>query len=416
MGLWWLVERLAPDERSLKRLREVFVGLLLLIIALATAWSYARMDVWLSEEKLWLEVIERYPDTETAYTNLGAYYTTQGKNDLAIRSLAHALRLRSFSGRTFLGLGKATWAQGRRAQAEQLLQQALRINPRLGPARGFYGTMLMNQGQVLRAKEQLELATEFEPNSAPNWAWLAEAQLRCADPIAAEKSARMALTQLPGQRFATGRLIDALIACGKHDEAQRLAQRLLTLDSTDQLAAVQLVRALEAVGRDEDAIKSIQAFAAKYDRPPPVVCVVWGDLLLAKGQGDAALSKYVEAARSAPRAAQVLIGQADALATLGKTQQASAKLDEAAANNDGSVATFVRLAKIAQLLGQREKQLTFVMQALELKPGDAKLKAMLAAPGSSSGISPENSSVISPVTAPGIPPATAPATSPASRD
>jgi protein O-mannosyl-transferase len=380
IGLWWLVGRLAKDERSLMKLRQAFIALLLLTLGIAGAWSFSRMDVWRSEEKLWLEVIERYPDTETAYTNLGAYYTAIGKNDLAIRSLAHALRLRSFSGRTFLGLGKAAWGQGRRAQAELLLQQALRINPKLGPARGFYGIMLMSQGQVLRAEEQLKLAVEFESNSAPNWAWLAEAQLRMDNPAAAEKSARIALTHLPSHRFATGRLIEALLARGELQAAQKLAGQLLKLDPNDALAATQLARALDAAGRGDDAIRTLQNFTADHPRSAAAVRVVWGDLLIAKNQADAALSQYNEAAASAPRASQVLIGQADALARLGKSQQAGVKLAEAAANNDGSVATLARLSKIASLLGQRDEQVRFIMQALELKPGDEKLKALLAAP------------------------------------
>lgn len=193
----------SPLSRTVRTL--IAAAIVLFLVGQGHA-TFLRNFSWKTEESLWVDCIEKYPQLWRPYVNLGKYYSDTNRPLEAIRQYEKALGKRTandkrenFFYKTYYNLGvehfrlghetealgyfrKALeiydgdpkllnnlgalfFVQGKRAQAETLLRRALRRKPRYRPALTNLGGLLLERGDVKEALVLLQRALKTNPRN-----------------------------------------------------------------------------------------------------------------------------------------------------------------------------------------------------------------------------------------------------------
>lgn len=100
-------------------------------IAVEIAQSFIKAKKFVDAEKIFREVIQRFPDSSVAYLGLGRSLQEQGKTKEALPHLEKSLNM-EVTGAAFYRLGKTWQALGDKAKAISFFEKALAFTPALG--------------------------------------------------------------------------------------------------------------------------------------------------------------------------------------------------------------------------------------------------------------------------------------------
>ncbi|MBC3832860.1 tetratricopeptide repeat protein [Undibacterium amnicola] len=100
-------------------------------IAVEIAQSFIKEKKFVDAEKMFREVIQRFPDSSVAYLGLGRSLQEQGKAKEALPYLEKSLSM-EVTGAAFYRLGKTWQALGDKAKAISFFEKALAFTPALG--------------------------------------------------------------------------------------------------------------------------------------------------------------------------------------------------------------------------------------------------------------------------------------------
>jgi tetratricopeptide (TPR) repeat protein len=130
IGLFHAISHFS-DKRSMQVM--VIVSIILVLIGEGHA-TFMRNFTWRSEETLWIDVIEKYPDSFRGNHNLAKYYFEHNQEEKGIEGYKKALGLEAIHSKdekstTALNLGIIYYNRGELEKAKSYYLQALTIDP-----------------------------------------------------------------------------------------------------------------------------------------------------------------------------------------------------------------------------------------------------------------------------------------------
>jgi len=240
---------------------------LTLVVLLLSGYAYGvhvRNKVWLNEETLWLDDVEKSPRNGRGLMNYGLTQMNKGAYPVALDYFTKALEYTPNYAALEINLGVVNGAmaqQGdaaRAAMAEQHFLRAITLAPNDDTTHAFYGRWLKSEGQVVTAAEELKKAIALNPlrpmqrdemadlysrmarldapRTADDWLNRSLAQYQQAQYEQAIESARSALRIDPHSAEAWNNIAAGYASLHGWDEAIDAAQRAIVLKPDFQLA------------------------------------------------------------------------------------------------------------------------------------------------------------------------------------
>jgi Flp pilus assembly protein TadD len=134
------------------------------LVAGLAALAMLRAEVFLSEETLWRDTLNRNPAAWCAHANLGWILASQRKYDEARDHLMASLKLNPNNAQAHANLGRVLALQGHNAEAEPEFQAAVRIKPKDSEIRRSYASVLAEQGRKAESEKQLRELLQLKPD------------------------------------------------------------------------------------------------------------------------------------------------------------------------------------------------------------------------------------------------------------
>jgi tetratricopeptide (TPR) repeat protein len=123
----------------------------------------------ISNEDLFKKALERDPEDDWAYTELGWIYKKQGKHSEAIDLFRKAVKLNPANGKAYAGLGWICREQGKLPEAEDLFKKAIELNPENAWVYAELGWIYQKHGKHSEAEHLFKKAVELDPEN--DWAY-----------------------------------------------------------------------------------------------------------------------------------------------------------------------------------------------------------------------------------------------------
>jgi type IV pilus assembly protein PilF len=200
------------------------------------------------------------PSPAEINVSLGQGYLEQGKLEIAMDKLQHALELdpKLPSAHTVIAL---TYERiGDRANAEIHYRRAVQLAPKSGATNNNYGTFLCSQGNYAEADKYFEraLTVPFYETPAVAWANRGSCALKAGQLELAEQYLRTAVQKDPNSAQALYDLASILADRKDYFRARAFAQRYEALAGDSPESLVLGMRIEQGLG-DSDAIKDYRS-------------------------------------------------------------------------------------------------------------------------------------------------------------
>ncbi|MCO6436747.1 MAG: tetratricopeptide repeat protein [Phycisphaerae bacterium] len=244
--------------------RAAVVALPVVAIVLLSYKTQAQVAIWSDSDTLWRTVIQRAPDTGTAYANLAADLNGRGEYEEAYETARKALEILPGNVVAHVAAGRAAGAFGEKARAK---------------------------GDRATAER-----------------WFRESELHYEE----------ALKRWPDDRGTLAGLVATKMNLGKFDEAAQLCNRLIELDPGNPIWPDLLGRVRASAGEYGAAEEAfVQSLSLDPDRPETSLALA--NVYLAQGRRDAAIGVLEKGIDQAPNEPRLCARLAWILATLGES-------------------------------------------------------------------------------------------------
>ena len=158
-----LGERFATRVRGGGELQAALAGLVVLALAGTT---YARNEVWRSQESLWRDVVSKSPGKSFGFQGLGIALAERGDIAGALATFDRALALDPQAAETYCNRGALFAKAGRYDKAIADFAEATAINPSLAEAWSNLGLAWSETGDQEKATRFLARAIALDPENA----------------------------------------------------------------------------------------------------------------------------------------------------------------------------------------------------------------------------------------------------------
>ena len=233
--------------------RCLFAATAALVIVLGIAGlaaiTWAQVQIWRDDLRLWQRAVRVDPASPTAASNLGSALRARGRLTEAAESSERALRLKPDFPEAHLNLALIRAAQDRSADAEQHFRRALELRPRSAPVHLGLASTLEGQGRMEEALHEFRAAIAIEPRSAGAHNGLGVALARSGRIGEARTEFAEAVRLDPGSAQAQNNLGLALVQTGRAAEALGHFQAAVAVAPEFREARQNLERTLRLLGR-----------------------------------------------------------------------------------------------------------------------------------------------------------------------
>lgn len=119
-----------------------------------------------NQQALWVDTIQKNPNCQMAYVNLGTIFQAQGNSEDARELFKQAVTLDADEPTAIINLATLEYELGNRSAAVTLLQKATQRFPKNSLAAYNLGTIYLQQGDLANAKRYLQKTIEIDPENA----------------------------------------------------------------------------------------------------------------------------------------------------------------------------------------------------------------------------------------------------------
>jgi tetratricopeptide (TPR) repeat protein len=154
------IARLAGSGRGRFAAASVFLAL----VALYSAGTVLRNRDWKDGGSLWADEVKKAPWSTEAHTNLGLYYGSIGRDDLAISEYLKALQCRPVIEEAYENLGITYDKLGMEDKAITVFEEMLKASPDDALAYNGLGVAYAKKGDMNKAAAYFQMAVHFSPD------------------------------------------------------------------------------------------------------------------------------------------------------------------------------------------------------------------------------------------------------------
>lgn len=318
--------------------RRAWLGVALAAVLVPLVWvTMKRVEVHRSEELVWREAVERFPQSSGAHANLGAALARVGRDDEAAEHYRIAHELKPTWETPVFNLGNYHQRRSEFDRAIQLYKKSIELLPRFADGYREMGFALLAKGDTQAAIDAFNQALERNPLDARTHVGLGNA-------LAASQQHDKALGQ-----FTRAAEIDPLLFDARHNMAAALGR----------------------LGRNADAIAAFRA-ALKIRPADPNANAGLGALLAeTPATADEAADRFARALEGDPTNTDTLERYAILEARRSRFEHAAelfgrlakARPDDVVAHANAAFA-LIRLQRFAEALPEMSR-------AAELEPDNA---------------------------------------------
>jgi tetratricopeptide (TPR) repeat protein len=335
-----------------ERPQRILVFLSLIVLLLLGGQTWHQSSAYKDIETLWIDTLEKNPESWLAHNGLGVVLADQGKFQEAIFHYSQALQVKPDHYKAHNNLGNAFASLGKLEEAMNHYKEALRLRPDYAEAHSNLGNVLASQGKFHEAIDHYSEALRSEPDYA-------EAHINLANVLASQgkfteamNHYEEALRSKPDYAEAHYNLGNVLARQGRFQEAISHYREVLRFEPDQAEAHNNLGNLLEAQGKfDEAAGHYAQVLRLKPDQAEPHNNLA--NALASQGKFDQAMNHYKEALRLKPDNAEAHNNLANVLASQGKFDEAIDHYTEALRLKPDYVAARKNLELVLQLKGEK---------------------------------------------------------------
>lgn len=216
-------------------------------------FSHQRSLVWGSSERLYLDILQKYPDSVQARQNLGDFYQSEGNYDKAISQYKEVLVLDPSNSETYNSIGIVYMNTNQPEKARANFDQALEFDADNLNPRNNLTSLYIQQGELEKAISETEAVLEKDSGNATAYSNLAAIYQEQGQLSEAIEAAEAALESDPDFANAHNTLGQIYIEQGHYSEAQSEFEKFLALQPNNSLAHNNLGTALAKQGYLQEA-------------------------------------------------------------------------------------------------------------------------------------------------------------------
>jgi Tfp pilus assembly protein PilF len=153
-----------------RRMQAIFVTFLTLMLIGHGHSTYVRNAIWRTEESLWLDVIEKYPQLWRPYVNLGKHYSESGRHREAVTQYLTSLDKKVVNNLadhnrwiSYNNIGVEYDRMGREEEALSYLKIAEGLAPLSPDVQNNIGSIHLELRRYGEAEQSLRKALEYNP-------------------------------------------------------------------------------------------------------------------------------------------------------------------------------------------------------------------------------------------------------------
>jgi tetratricopeptide (TPR) repeat protein len=298
--------------------------------AVATAYQHWNAGQGAQAEHLCQQVLQAWPEHAAALHLMGLLAFTAGNRPLAIEYIQRACKAPSAPALFHSNLAEMLRQEGKLTEAEAAARQALVLDGQLAAGWTNLGIVLQEAGKLEESLEALRRALAMNPNGAENHNNLGNT-LKRLDRLEEARAAYEAALQLkPGYAEARNNLAYLLNSLGQADAA--MAEIRKAIEINPHYIDAYINAAAIALGQNapEEGLRwldNLASFAPQHAGG----LAARARVLMACDRDAEAVAVARQSVVAAPESGEAAEDLAQALSTTGKTDEALASFDRAAA-------------------------------------------------------------------------------------
>jgi len=249
---------------STKSIKLILNSFIILVLIGHGHSAFVRNAIWKTEESLWFDCIEKYPDLWRPFHNLGRYYSETGQNRKAIIMYNKALhkKIANDPGQhiflTYFNLGVEHFRIDHYDKALYYYRKTESIHPNFGPLQNNIGLILLKQKRYREAEIRFKKALTYQSDLPEALSNLGLLLMIKGDLPQAMVMLKKAIQIAPDSYSALMRISRAYMESGRYGKALIYARRALGNDSSNHLGLLFLAQIYHVNGSKRKMEQTIQ--------------------------------------------------------------------------------------------------------------------------------------------------------------
>lgn len=283
-------------ERLYVRLKQptlqyLLLGAVTVVLVGYTFITLQRNMVWTTEGTLWTDHLEKHPESETGWLNLGVFYYNEADFTNAVPAFQRLLDLspRHFKGNRFMG--HINLRQERYADAIPYYQVAAESDPRDPITQNYMALSYFRLSDFPNAVEAYRRAIGMDSSLTEAYVNLGAAALRTGQNDLARQALAVASERRPNDAEVFNNYCSALANVDMTEQAIEACLQAARLDDDNGFYYGRLAHLLLTANRVDDAL-SVARRAVEYAPGASLSYRVLGDALRLRGSNEEAIAAY----------------------------------------------------------------------------------------------------------------------------
>lgn len=272
------------------------------VVLTLSVLSWNRANVFLGQETLWRDTLDKNPRAWAAYNNYGMAISEKNPTE-EFNCYMTALSLNPNYADAHNNLAVVLYQRGRIDEAIDHFRTSLRLNPGNASAQNNLGGALSNQGKLDEAIRHLKQAILIKPTYTEAYVNLGKALMRAGRMTEAAKCFDTALRLSPNNPEAYNNLGNLAHAEGRLGDAETYYRTVLRFRPNSIETHHNLGLTLAALGRATEALAEFETVLKLKPNFAPAQYQI-AELLRKEGRRTEAAEFYAAAARSLPDSAE----------------------------------------------------------------------------------------------------------------